>query len=270
MAEKKNSSWKLDPKPNFRHTVGLKQCNTAKVVSRLLKNEGELKGTRQIAPVLSPKVPSTQQHTHSPRREIGEGFDSFFRRSRVIEMGHLGAETILAHERKCEGEPFHAAQVRMTNITKQNLFPNTSRRYFHLDNKDHRCQQYQRKHSDKDYSRLQQTISAVTAFVDGNIASDVETATRNAGTSIPSSPSPANSLRIFFLSEYHSARPPSRLMMMIQLNFPLHTKQKMTAQRRATLCLSIFFVSPACRFPPQAAGLVQGLAARRPRLPLHR
>jgi hypothetical protein len=196
MADKLVSSWKLDPKPNFRHTVRLKQCTP-----RLLKYEGELKGTRQIVPALSPKVASTQQHTHSPRKEIGEGLDSFSRRSRVIEMGHLGTETILAHEGKCEGEPFHAVKVRMTNITKQNLFPNTSRRYFRLDNEDHRCEQYQRKHSDEDYSRLQQSISAVKACVDGNIASDVETATRNAGTSIFSSPpSPAISLCIFVMS----------------------------------------------------------------------
>lgn len=202
------------------HPVRLKQCTTADVVSRLLKYDGELKGNRQV-PVLSPKVVSTQQQTHSPRR--GNGLDSLSRRSRVIEMGHSGAEMILSHERTSWEEPFQAAKIRMTSIAKQTLFPNTSRRYFHLENDDSRCQKSHRKNSEDEYSRLLQSISAVKASVEGNVASDVETATRNAGMSIS---------RIFVNPVTIHSAPEGGL----PLSFPFHPNSPATSARQPASC----------------------------------
>jgi len=197
-------TWENNPtnKIFVRHVIRLKQCTTASVVSRLLKQGDEHKmSVAAKQPLLADskkinqdgKTPRGTKVNISPRYDISS--ESASRRSRVIEMSHQGAERILEREQPTRTDPIHP-KVRVEEIKKQEIPPKSARRHFRLHSRDPRTstsdftlanirspciRAVSEKHIAEDGHLFEKSISVVKSTVEGNIANDVDIAVKSAG-----------------------------------------------------------------------------------------
>ena len=155
-----------------RHVVRLKQCTTASVVSRMLNKEKQFTILNQLKSqpvenIAGPKL------TASRLKEISWELSS--RRSRVIELSHCGAETMLKPERIREENPIHSPRIRIEGqVNPIHRYSRvTARRHFRIDAVEPRLE------SSLDLFR--NSIDFVKTTVDEVLVTDVETAKNNAG-----------------------------------------------------------------------------------------
>ena len=180
---------KSSSKPSVRHVIRLKQCTTASVVSRMLKQDPGFNVQNDVKQPCRDEVIKkahfeNQNHAakfvSSPRYELSS--EAASRRSRVIEMCQLGAERMLDKNGESKVQHLDPVRIKIEGFGKQTV-PFSLRRHFRLDPSD---KKYYNGGLDFEEEVFKPNIQMVKSAVEGNLEDDVETASKNAGSQLSS------------------------------------------------------------------------------------